>query len=160
MTGISDEGLVEEVSENLYMQAFCGFTECVTDEALDPSTLSKLREKLRHEFFKQLERKTYKVLIDRKIIRAKGMLVDAKVFPEGIRYPNDVGLLNTVREWLVRTVKRMGKVIGKKPRPWQKALWFRSSAIFCQRWLRDLDESLDSGNESSDGGKKSLKDKG
>jgi hypothetical protein len=120
MTGLSDEGLVEEVSENPYMQAFCGFTEFVTDEALDPSTLSKLREKLGLEFFKQLERKTYKVLIERKIIRAKGMLVDATVFSEEIRYPNDVGLLNTVREWLVRTIKRMGKVVGKKPRTYSR----------------------------------------
>ena len=120
MTGLSDEGLVEEVSENPYMQAFCGFTEFVTDEALDSSTLSKLREKLGLEFFKQLEKKTYKVLIERKIIRAKGMLVDATVFPEEIRYPNDVGLLNTVREWLVRTIRRMGKVVGKKPRTYSR----------------------------------------
>jgi len=120
MTGLSDEGIVEEGSENPYMQAFCGFTEFVTDDALDPSTLSKLREKLGLEFFKQLEKKTYKVLIERKIIRAKGMLVDATVFPEEIKYPNDVGLLNTVREWLVRTIKRMGRVVGKKPRTYSR----------------------------------------
>jgi len=102
------------------MQAFCGFTEFVTDEALDPSTLSKLREKLGLEFFKQLEHKTYKVLIERKIIRAKGMLVDATVFPEEIKYPNDVGLLNTVRKWLERTIKRMERVVGKKPRTYSQ----------------------------------------
>lgn len=66
------------------------------------------------EFFKRLEKKTYKVLIDRKIIKAKGMLVDATVFPEEIKYPNDVGLLNDVREWVVRNIKRIGKAVGKK----------------------------------------------
>jgi hypothetical protein len=30
------------------------------------------------------------------------------------KYPNDVGLLNDVREWLVKQIKRMGKVVGKK----------------------------------------------
>jgi len=120
MTGLSDEALVEVVSENPYMQAFCGFTEFVTEAMLDSSTLSKMRERLGLEFFKQLERRTYKVLIDRKIIRAKGMLVDATVFPEEIRYPNDVGLLNMVREWLVRTIRRMGKVVGKKPRTYSR----------------------------------------
>ena len=31
-----------------------------------------------------LEEKTYRLLIDRKIIKGKGMLVDATVFPENI----------------------------------------------------------------------------
>lgn len=44
---------------------------------LDPSTLTKMEELLGIEFFKELEKKTYKVLIDRKIISAKGMMVDA-----------------------------------------------------------------------------------
>ena len=120
MTGLSDEALVEEVSENPYMQAFCGFVEFVTEAMLDSSTLTKMRDRLGVEFFKELERKTYKVLIERKIIRAKGMLVDATVFPEEIKYPNDVGLLNTVREWLVRTIRGMGRVVGKKPRTYSR----------------------------------------
>jgi len=120
MTGLSDEGVVEEVLENPYMQAFCGYEKFVTEEILDPSTLTKMRERLGLEFFKKLERKTYKVLIDRKIIKAKGMLVDATVFPEEIKYPNDVGLLNDVRQWLVGNIKRLGKVIGKKYRTYPR----------------------------------------
>lgn len=116
MTGLSDEGIVQDVLENPYMQAFCGFEKFVTDEILDPSTLTKMRERLGLEFFKELERKTYKLLIDRRIIKAKGMLVDATVFPEKIKYPNDVGLLNDVRVWLVKNIKRIGKSIGKKYR--------------------------------------------
>jgi len=37
-----------------------------------------------------LDKKTYRVLIEHKIIKKKGMLVDATVFPEDIKYPNDV----------------------------------------------------------------------
>jgi len=114
MTGLSDEGLVAEVLENPYMQAFCGFRLFVTEDVLDSSTLTKMRERLGLLFFKELERKTYQLLIERKIIKAKAMLVDATVFPEDIKYPNDVGLLNDVREWLVKQIKRMGKVVGKK----------------------------------------------
>jgi IS5 family transposase len=120
MTGLSDEEVVQEVLENPYMQAFCGFEKFVTEEILDPSTLTKMRERLGLEFFKELERKTYKVLIDRRIIKAKGMLVDATVFPEEIKYPNDVGLLNDVREFLVRNIKRVGKAIGKKYRTYPR----------------------------------------
>ena len=114
MTGQSDEGLVAEVLENPYMQAFCGFRSFITEDVLDSSTLTKMRERLGLEFFKELERKTYKVLIDRKIIKAKGMLVDATVFPEDIKYPTDVGLLNDVREWLVKQIRRIGRAVGKK----------------------------------------------
>ncbi len=69
-----------------------------------------MKERLGLEFFKQLDRKTYKVLIDHKIIKAKGMLVDATVFPEEIKYPNDVG------QWLVKSIKAVGKSIGKSYR--------------------------------------------
>jgi len=120
MTGLSDEAVVEEVLENPYMQAFCGFEQFVTEEFLDSSTLTKMRERLGVEFFKRLENKTYKVLIERRIIKAKGMLVDATVFPEEIKYPNDVGLLNDVREWLVRNIKRLGRAIGKKYRTYSR----------------------------------------
>jgi len=120
MTGLSDEEVVQAVVENPYMQVFCGYEKFVTEEILDPSTLTKLRERLGLEFFKELEKKTYKVLIERKIIKAKGMLVDATVFPEEIKYPNDVGLLNDVREWLVRNIKRVSKAIGKKYRTYPR----------------------------------------
>ncbi len=120
MTGLSDEGIVEEVLENPYMQAFCGFEKFLTEELLDPSTLTKMRERLGLEFFKELERKRYKLLIDRRIIKAKGMLVDATVFPEEIKYPDDVGLLNDVREFLVRHIKRVGRIIGKKDRTYSR----------------------------------------
>jgi IS5 family transposase len=120
MTGLSDEGLVEEVVENPYMQAFCGFEKFVTEEMLDSSTLTKMRERLGLEFFKGLERKTYKLLNDRRIIKAKGMLVDATVFPEDIKYPNDAGLLNDVREWLDRTIKKVGKMVGRKYRTYPR----------------------------------------
>jgi hypothetical protein len=121
MTGLSDEEVVEAVKENPYMQAFCGFEQFVTGEILDPSTLTNMRERLGLKFFKELERKTYKVLIERRIIKAKGMLVDATVFPEEIKYPNDVGLLNDVREWLVKRIKGLGKTIGKVYRTYSRS---------------------------------------
>src|SRR3989304_4829197 len=38
------------------------------------------------------------------------MYVDATVFPESIKYPNDVGLLNAEREWLVKRIK--GRIVS------------------------------------------------
>ncbi|MEE9189165.1 MAG: hypothetical protein V3U16_00150 [Candidatus Neomarinimicrobiota bacterium] len=88
----------------------------MTQASLDPSSLTKLRKRLGVKYFKQLEENTYRVLIDRRIIKGKGLLVDATVFPENVKYPNDVGLLNDVREWLVNTIRTTGKKIGKSYR--------------------------------------------
>ncbi|MBU4306227.1 MAG: transposase, partial [Acidobacteria bacterium] len=94
MTGASDREIVEAVLENPYMQMFCGFECFVTRKMLDASTLTRLRKKVGVEFFRYMEERTYRLLIERRIIRAKGMLVDATVFPENVKYPSDVGLLN------------------------------------------------------------------
>ncbi len=98
MTGLSDRELVAEVLENPYMQALCGFRSMATEEVLDASTLAKIRGKLGLSFFRYMEEKTYELLIERRIIRARGILMDATVFPEAVKYPTDVGLLNDVRE--------------------------------------------------------------
>jgi len=60
-----------------------------------------------------MEEKTHQLLIERKIIGAKGMLADATVFPEHVKHPNDVGLLNDVRKWLVGNIKTLGGELGR-----------------------------------------------
>jgi IS5 family transposase len=116
MTGFSDEAIVELVNENPYMQAFCGLKKFATKALLDPSTLSKNRKRLGAKYFAELERETYQVLIQRKIIKAKGLLLDATVFPEQISYPTDTGLLNRARQWTVEQIKRLGGSLGVKVR--------------------------------------------
>ena len=116
MTGLSDEGIIVLIKENPYMQVFCGFDQFETQSPLDSSTLSKARKRLGKKYFAELERETQQVLIERKIIKGKGMLIDATVFPEYIRYPTDTGLLNEAREWTVEHIKHLGKVLGTKVR--------------------------------------------
>lgn len=116
MTGLSDEDIVALVNENPYMQAFCGLEDFATKPLLDSSSLSKNRKRLGSEYFAELEQETYKVLIDQKIIKAKGMLLDATVFPEHLRYPTDTGLLNESRQWVVKQIKSLGSSLGLKVR--------------------------------------------
>ena len=116
MTGLSDDEIVKQVSENPYMQAFCGLGNFVTAPLLDSSSLSKIRKRLGKKYFDELERETYHVLIEQKIIKGRGMLVDATVFPEYIRYPTDPGLLNEAREWMVKKIKKLGGSLGVKVR--------------------------------------------
>lgn len=116
MTGMSDREVGQSLRENVYWQAFCGFEHFMTEQQLNASSLSKIRRMLGAEYVRELEKKTYKVLTDRKIIRAKGILVDGTVIPEKIRHPNDTGLLNEVREWAVKILKKIGRKTGEKIR--------------------------------------------
>lgn len=116
MTGLSDEELVLELKENVYWQSFCGLKEFQSASLLDSSSLTKLRQRLGVKYFRDLESRTYKLLVDLKLIRGKGVLSDGTVFCENITYPNDVGLLNDAREWIVENIKKLSKTIGKKYR--------------------------------------------
>src|SRR4030042_1485972 len=86
MTGFSDGEIIKFVNENPYMQAFCGLEHFATEPLVDSSSLSKIRKRLGKAYFAGLQRETEKVLKERKIIRGKGMLLDATLFPEHVRY--------------------------------------------------------------------------
>lgn len=120
MTKLSDREIIAAVMENPYMQAFCGFHAMATTATLDASTLTRARKRLGPKFFRELEKKTYAVLIERRIIKAKGMLADATVFPEEIKFPTDVGLLNDVRRWLVKTIRSLGEKVRTRRRKAEK----------------------------------------
>lgn len=116
MSGLSDRELILQLQENVYWQAFCWLEGFVSSKKLNSSSLTKIRKRLGPKFTKELEKKTYEVLIKKKIIRRKGMLVDATVMSEKIKYPNDVGLLNDVREWLVGWLQEISRKAGEKIR--------------------------------------------
>ncbi len=116
MTDRSDEEVRMELQENVYWQAFCGLEQFEVKSLLDSSSLTKLRKRLGVKFIKEMEELTYAVLIDKRIIKGKGMVVDGTVFPQKVKYPNDVGLLNDVREWIVEQIKKINKKTGKKIR--------------------------------------------
>ena len=116
MTSSRDEAIVELVNENPYMQSFCWLERFATAPLLESSSLTKIRKRLGSKYFAELERETYQVLIQRKIIKAKGMLIDATVFQEHVRYPTDTGLLNEARQWVVKQIKSLGSSLGVRVR--------------------------------------------
>ena len=120
MSGKSDREVIWELQENVYWQAFCSLSGFVTSKQLNSSSLTKIRKKLGSKFVKELEEKTYRVLIEKKIIKAKGVLVDATVIAEKIKYPNDIGLLNDVREWLVEMVDKIKRRTGEEIRTYKR----------------------------------------
>lgn len=120
MTGAGDEEIENQIEENPYFQAFCGYENFQTHQIFDESSLSRVRKRIGAKFFRELEKKTYEVLVKRKILKKRGLLVDGTVYPEDIRYPTDTGLLNTAREWLVQKIDQMGKRLGKRKRTYKR----------------------------------------
>jgi hypothetical protein len=143
MTKLSDREMLVTVMENPYMQAFCGFHSMATSATLDASTLTQVRKRLGPKFFRELEKKTYAGLIERGIIRARGMLADATVFPEEIKFPTDVGLLNEVRRWAVRTIKRLdGKFRTRRRKAEKEYLSFSKTKRKTRKVIRKAKKAM------------------
>ena len=147
LTGNSDRGIVQLVCENPYMQAFCGLDNFNSGKLIDPSTLTYVRKRLGSKRFKKLEELTYKSLIDHNIIKAKGLLVDATVFPEHIHYPTDTGLLNEARQWLVSKIKSIGGKVDRKYRTYcrkarQEYLTFNKKKRRTRKDIRRMVKSM------------------
>lgn len=87
------------------MQAFCGLESFATKDLFHKSSLSKLRKRLGEEYFRKLEKGVEKILKKHGLVNARGVLVDATVFPSAIRFPTDIWLLNEVRMWLEKNIK-------------------------------------------------------
>jgi transposase, IS5 family len=121
LSGMSDRGLILELQENPYWQYFCGLESFTVGSTIKNSTLSKLRHRLGPKYVRELEALTYGVLIEKKIIRPRGLMADGTVLPENIKYPNDVGVMNDAREWLVKKISEIGQAIGKRYRTYRRA---------------------------------------
>jgi hypothetical protein len=112
---ISDEMVVEQFLENPYVQFFCGYDQLVTNEKeIEPSTLSKVRGRVGVEYFKKFEDEIIRLLVEKKVIKAKEQMVDATVYPAGVRYPTDTGLMEDVRQWLIKSIKELKSIGGIK----------------------------------------------
>jgi len=80
-----------------------------------------LRKRLGKNYFHRLEKEVLKILKEKKIIRARGVMMDATVFPSGIRFPTDIGLLNEAREKVVMWIKDISRKLE---------IWTRT---YCQK---------------------------
>ncbi|NBT42349.1 MAG: IS5 family transposase [Alphaproteobacteria bacterium] len=104
---LGDRPIVEYFHENPYFQYFCGqdtFVVKTEKSILHHSLLSKRRKRLGKAYMAQFEQEVLGVLKEKGLIKGKTLMLDATVFPAHITYPNDVKLLNTVREYLCQTI--------------------------------------------------------
>jgi IS5 family transposase len=114
--GLSDEEVVEEIVENPYVQFFVGLKQFQYEVPFDDSSLSVVRKRLGEETFAGFERVVIERLVERRLIKPRGVQNDATVFESEITYPTDTGLLNKARLFCVDQIRRYSKVVDKKVR--------------------------------------------
>lgn len=122
----SDRGIVELFHENVYFQYFCGLDHFVAKRKriIHPSLLSKRRTQLGASFMTTFEDEVIQLLQEKGLIKGDSLVLDATVFPSNITYPNDVKLLNTVRDWSCQVILKLKNTLTPK----QKIRTYRETA--------------------------------
>lgn len=128
----SDRELVEQITENPYLQYFIGLPGHQEEPPFDASTLVLFRKRLTHEII--MEANEY--LLDHhdqdrtppssgsgdgeasedhqeKTVNQGTLIVDATCAPINIRFPQDISLLNEAREKLEAIISRFCKSYGR-----------------------------------------------
>jgi len=109
--GLSDEQVVQRWAENPYWQYFCGETYFQHELPLNPSSLTRWRQRLGESGMESLLRATIDAAIESKAVKArelKRVTVDTTVQEKAIAFPTDSKLYHRARERLVRLAKTHG----------------------------------------------------
>lgn len=111
MKGLSDEEVVNQWVQNPYFQYFCGYDYFQWKLPINPSSLTRWRQKLGREGMEKILRETIEVAIETETIQEKDLervIVDTTVMEKNIAFPRDSSLLNEAREKLVDLAKKEG----------------------------------------------------
>ncbi len=114
MEGLSDEQIVRKWVENPYYQYFCGYDHFQWDLPLNPSSLTRWRNRIGEKGVEKILAATIDVAKKTGHVREKDcaqVIADTTVMEKAITYPTDSKLLNRAREKLVVLAKKHGLVL-------------------------------------------------
>lgn len=140
---LDDRETVAQITENMYLQYFLGYSSYIKDPPFDPSLFVDIRKRLGQQLIEEMNEKIHGFSMERsakkqeKIQRKKNndndppggasgnkgeVIYDATVCPQDIAYPTDHGLLNKAREITEEIIDVLhGKQPdGKKPRTYRQ----------------------------------------
>ena len=106
---LSDENVVDQLLHNPYWQYFCGFVCFQRERSLEPSSLTRFRERLGEEGAMELLKETIEVAKRTGLLKKsalKKVIADTTTQEKNISYPTDAKLINRAREGLVKEAKR------------------------------------------------------
>lgn len=132
---ISDEEVVQQIIENPYLQYFLGYEKYSDKKPFDSSLMVYFRRRFTAEMLDEINEKMLEIK-NKQLARDdnsdndktppthKGkLIVDATCTPADIKYPTDIGVLNTAREKSEKIIDILHLAfIGekKKPRTYRK----------------------------------------
>ena len=107
--GLSDEEVVATWVENPYWQYFCGETYFQHQLPIDPSSMTRWRQRIGEKGCELILAETLRTGLRSGAVKAsslKRVNVDTTVQPKAVRYPTDSRSYNRCRERLVRLAER------------------------------------------------------
>ena len=132
---LDDRETVAQITENMYLQYFLGYSSYIKEPPFDASLMVDFRKRLSEELIAQMNEKIHGFSMqnrsagqnmdndDKDSPTHKGeVLYDATVCPQDIAYPTDLNLLNTAREITEQIIDFLHdkKSKTKKPRTYRR----------------------------------------
>lgn len=107
----SDEDLIWTWVENPYWQHFCGETYFQHEPPIDPSSMTRWRQRVGEEGVEWLLTETIEAARRGKVVKAKSfekIIIDTTVMEKAVAYPTDSRLLERGRQHLVKLAGALG----------------------------------------------------
>lgn len=111
MYGLSDEQVVRRWIENPYWQFFCGFDVLQWRFPIDPSSLTRFRNRIGKEGMEKILSETIKMAIKEKIVAIKDLkdvIADTTVMEKNVSHPTDAKLYFKLRDKFIKKAKKLG----------------------------------------------------
>lgn len=103
---LSDEELVEKLRGSLPMQKALNITFKAAQKYLDPSSLSKFRDRIGEEGVKLIYGAVERFIKKNGLVKGRTIILDTTAVPSDIAYPTDIQLLEKARKFLLKVIKR------------------------------------------------------
>jgi IS5 family transposase len=135
----SDETVVARWVENPYWQFFCGMTHLQHDCPIDPSSLSRWRQRVGANRLEKMLEVTIAVAIKLGLLKpaqATQVNVDTTVQEKAIAFPTDARLYQKMRAALVKQAQKMNIPLRQSYRFVGKRLLFRQARYAHARQMR------------------------
>ena len=107
----SDEDLIWTWVENPYWQHFCGETYFQHEPPIDPSSMTRWRQRVGEEGVEWLLTETIEAARRSKVVKAKSfekIIIDTTVMEKAVAFPTDSRLLERGRQHLVKLAGALG----------------------------------------------------
>jgi len=114
MYGLSDDAVVKRWVENPYWQYFCGEDYFQHQLPIDPSSMTRFRQRIGEAGCEQILKLTVQAGLQSKTIKPsdlKRVTVDTTVQEKAVSFPTDSKLLNRARVRLVKLCREHGVVL-------------------------------------------------